>query len=112
MLVLQTVAEAEAKAAETRSKHLLKQLAEQRKALASKEKEGSKLPKDLQRERAEVEQCRQAAAALGYLPAAAAGLEEEAERQRSEVQCWRDRVDELSSQLAGGHGHRSSHPGC
>lgn len=36
---LQTEAEAEAKAADTRCKHLTKQLAEQRKALASKQKE-------------------------------------------------------------------------
>ncbi|PRW61562.1 structural maintenance of chromosomes 2-1 isoform A [Chlorella sorokiniana] len=96
----QTEAEAEAKAADTRCKHLTKQLAEQRKALASKQKEGSKLLKDLEKERAAVQQCQAAAAGLGYDPAAAAGLEEEAERQRGEVRRWKDRCDELSSQLA------------
>jgi predicted nuclease with TOPRIM domain len=83
---------------------LQKQLGEQRKALASKEKEGSKLAKELEKERSAVEQCRAAAAGLGYDSAAAAGLEEEAEQQRGEVQRWRDRVDELGSQLAGASG--------
>jgi hypothetical protein len=99
---LQTEAEAEAKAAETRSKHTQKQLAEQRKALASKEKEGSKLVKELARERSAVEQCRQAAAALGHDPAAAAALEADVEAQGGEVRRLRDRVDELASHLAGG----------
>lgn len=98
---LQTEAEAEAKAADTRCKHLQKQLAEQRKALASKQKEGSKLQQELAREQAAVEQCRAAAQALGYDPTAAAGLEDAAQRAQAEVQRWRERVDELSSQLAG-----------
>lgn len=102
---LQTEAEAEAKAAETRSKHTQKQLAEQRKALASKEKEGSKLVKELARERSAVEQCRQAAAALGHDPAAAAALEGDVEAQGGEVRRLRDRVDELASHLAGGMSH-------
>ena len=46
-----------------------------------------------------MEQCRAAAASLAYDPAAAAGLEEEAERQRGEVRRWKDRCDELSSLL-------------
>ncbi|KAL4421732.1 hypothetical protein ABPG77_002348 [Micractinium sp. CCAP 211/92] len=96
----QTEAEAEAKAADTRCKHLQKQLAEQRKALASKQKEGSKLQQELAREQAAVEQCRSAAQALGYDPAAAVGLEDAAQRAQAEVQRWRERVDELSSQLA------------
>lgn len=62
--------------------------------------------KDLERERAAVERCRTSAAALGYDPAAAAGLEAEAETKRLEVQRWRDRCDELGSQLAGGSGYR------
>lgn len=55
----------------------------------------------MEKERAAVQQCEAAAAGLGYDPAAAAGLEEEAERQRGEVRRWKDRCDELSSQLAG-----------
>lgn len=123
--LLQTEAEAEAKAADTRCKHLQKQLAEQRKTLASKQKEGSKLQQELARERAAVEQCRTAAEALGHDPAAAAGLEQAAELAQAEVQRWRDRVDELSSQLAGelgashgkgwaldSTGHPASPPAC
>lgn len=98
----QTEAEAEAKAADVRCKHLQKQLGEQRKALAAKEKEGSRLHKELERERAAVQAAEAAAAALGHDPAAAAALEADAEAARGEVQRWRDRVDELSAQLAGG----------
>jgi hypothetical protein len=98
----QTEAEAEAKAADVRCKHLQKQLGEQRKALAAKEKEGSKLHQELERERAAVQAAEAAAAALGHDPAAAAALEGDAEAARGEVQRWRDRVDELSAQLAGG----------
>lgn len=63
--------------------------------------QGSKLLKDLEKEQAAVEACRAAAAKLGHDPAAAAQLEEAAEAQAREVRRWHDRVDELSSQLAG-----------
>lgn len=56
----QTEAAAAAKAADVRIKHLQKQLGEQQKQLASKQKEGSKLGADLERERGAVEQCRSA----------------------------------------------------
>ena len=68
--------------------------------------QGSKLLKDLEKEREGVEQCRAAAAGLGYDPTAAAGLEEQAEQLRGEVRRWKDRCDELSSQLAGEPGWR------
>lgn len=57
--------------------------------------------KELEKERSGVEQCRAATAKLAYDPAAAAALEEQAEAAGREVQRWRDRVDELGSQLAG-----------
>lgn len=99
--LMQTEAEAEAKAADVRCKHLQKQLGEQRKALAAKEKAGSKLAKELERERAAVQAAEAAAAALGHDPAAVAALEAEAAAARGEVQRWRDRVDELAAQVAG-----------
>lgn len=42
-----------------RAKHLEKQLAEQRKLLASKEKEAGSLAKELKREQAAVDSCSQ-----------------------------------------------------
>lgn len=50
----QTAADAEAKAADVRSKHLSKQLADARKAAAAKEKEGGQLAKDLAKAQAAV----------------------------------------------------------
>lgn len=54
---MQTSAEAEAKQADIRSKHLQKQLAEQQKGLSSMEKEAVKLQKDLAKEEAAVQGC-------------------------------------------------------
>ena len=54
---MQTSAEAEAKQADMRSKHLEKQLAEQQKALQSMEKEAIKLQRDLIKEEAAVQAC-------------------------------------------------------
>lgn len=82
-------------------KHLQKQLAEHTKAAASKEKEGAKLAKDLERERAAVAACAARLAAAGYDPAAAEGMDAEAEAARAAVQRLKDRADELSSALAG-----------
>ncbi len=54
---MQTSAEAEAKQADMRSKHLQKQLAEQHKSLQSMEKEAVKLQRDLGKEEAAVQAC-------------------------------------------------------
>lgn len=54
---MQTSAEAEAKQADIRSKHLQKQLAEQQKGLHGMEKEAVKLQKDLANEEAAVQAC-------------------------------------------------------
>ena len=56
---MQTAAEAEAKQADIRSKHLQKQLAEQQKGLRSKEQEAKKLQQDLTKEQARVQACQQ-----------------------------------------------------
>ncbi len=54
---MQTSAEADAKQADMRSKHLQKQLAEQQKGLQSLEKEAVKLQRDLAKEEAAVQSC-------------------------------------------------------
>ena len=54
---LQTSAEAEAKQADIRSKHLQKQLAEQQKGLRAMEREAVKLQADLAKEEAAVQAC-------------------------------------------------------
>ena len=97
----QTEAEAEAKAADTRVKHLAKALTDSKRALANKEKEGSRMLRDLEAERSKVERARAALAAIQYDPAAAQSLEEQAARARSDLQRCRDRVDELGAQVAG-----------
>jgi hypothetical protein len=55
---MQTSAEADAKQADMRSKHLQKQLAEQHKGLQSLEKEAVRLQRDLAKEEAAVQSCR------------------------------------------------------
>lgn len=96
----QTEAEAEAKAAAARITHLRKQVTEQKKTFAAKEKEGSHLQKDYAEAQAAVEQLRERLRSTGYDSVATEQLEQAAERERLEVQRWKDRVDELSSQLA------------
>ena len=54
---MQTSAEAEAKQADIRSKHLQKQLAEQQKGLHGKQNEAAKLQTDLANEEAAVQAC-------------------------------------------------------
>lgn len=55
----QMAAEGEVQEANVLAKHLEKQLAEQRKALAAKEKEAGSLAQELKRERAAVDACQQ-----------------------------------------------------
>lgn len=55
---MQTSAEADAKQADMRSKHLQKQLTEQQKGFQSLEKEAVKLQRDLAKEEAAVQGCR------------------------------------------------------
>ncbi|KAK9829006.1 hypothetical protein WJX72_003368 [[Myrmecia] bisecta] len=95
----QTAAEADAKQADMKAKHLQKQLAEQRKALGSKETEAAKLQKDLQRKQSLVEECTTRLSRLEYDEEAAQQLEATCEREGAEVQRCKERVDELSSQL-------------
>jgi structural maintenance of chromosome 2 len=96
----QTQADAEAKAAETRAKHLQKQLDGQQKLFAAKRREGSQLESKLQKERDGVEEARQRLAALCFDASASAALEESVEKGRAKVNQLQDTVDELTSQLA------------
>ena len=61
---LQTEAQGQLQAAEVRQKGLKKQLAEQRRALASKGKEAGGLAQDLQKEQRKVDDCSQRQALL------------------------------------------------
>ncbi|EIE18219.1 RecF/RecN/SMC protein [Coccomyxa subellipsoidea C-169] len=85
----QTAAEGEVQEANVRAKHLEKQLSEQRKALAAKEKEAGLLAQELKRERG----------TLAYDEAAAAQLQAAADTARVQVQRCKDHVDQLSSTL-------------
>lgn len=96
----QTEAEAEAKASETRVKHLQKQLAEQKKNLTAKQKEGSKLEGQLQKEADAVQECKNKLDALNFDPDTAKALEAAVQEKRSHAQSLRDKFDELNSQLA------------
>ena len=130
---VQTKAEADTKQADARAKHLQKQLAEQRRALSSKEKEAGQLQAQLAKEQAAVDSCKQRWAtgpnnpesvlpaiwarvmlvsrqvvgswrrlqSLGHDEAAVSSLEAEVERETAAVRQCRERVDELSSSLAG-----------
>lgn len=71
---MQTSAEAEAKQADIRSKHLQKQLAEQQKSLHGMEKEAVKLQKDLANEEAAVQACQSRCILYHALSQAADGL--------------------------------------
>ena len=55
--MFQTEAQGQLQAAEVRQKGLKKQLTEQRRALASKEKEAGGLAQDLQKEQQKVDEC-------------------------------------------------------
>ena len=96
----QTAAEAEAKAAETRAKHLSKQLAESKKALAAKEKEGNQMAAKLANEQDAVEEVTQRLAQLNFDPATASALESRVSEEKARVQELQDKVDDLNSQLA------------
>ncbi|BDA47769.1 Structural maintenance of chromosomes protein 2 [Coccomyxa sp. Obi] len=95
----QMAAEGEVQEANVRAKHLEKQLAEQRKALAAKEKEAGSLAQELKRERAAVDACQQRLAKLGFDKEAAAQLQATADTARVQVQRCKDHVDQLSSTL-------------
>lgn len=56
---LQTAAEAEAKQADIRAKHLKAQLADQQKALTSNQKEAGQLQRELDKQVAKVQACQQ-----------------------------------------------------
>ena len=64
---MQTEAQGQLQAAEVRQKGLRKQLTEQRRALASKEKEASGLAQDLHSEQRKVKECSKRQALTGKL---------------------------------------------
>lgn len=59
VVLSQTAAEAEAKQADIRAKHLKAQLADQQKALASNQKEAGQLQRELDKQVSKVQTCQQ-----------------------------------------------------
>ncbi|KAL0051178.1 hypothetical protein WJX82_003135 [Trebouxia sp. C0006] len=97
----QTSAEADAKQADMRSKHLQKQLAEQQKGLQFLEKEAVKSQRDLAKEEAAVQSCRSRLDDVMYDAEAAQQLEAVVAEEKVHVQRCRETVDDLASHLAG-----------
>ncbi|KAK9836025.1 hypothetical protein WJX81_006911 [Elliptochloris bilobata] len=97
----QTAAEADAKQAEVRGKHLAKRLAEQRKAATGRAREAAALAKDLAGAEAAVAVCERRLQELGYDESAEAALEASVKAEAGEVRRCRGRVDELASTLSG-----------
>ncbi|GLC36640.1 hypothetical protein PLESTB_000125000 [Pleodorina starrii] len=99
--VQQTAADAEATQAELAVKHLTKQLADQRKAAAAKEKEGATLAKELDRQKAKVEECNTRLQGLSFDEAGMRSLEARREGARGQVQRCRDAVKALEGEVSG-----------
>uniref|UniRef100_A0A383VT73 Structural maintenance of chromosomes protein n=1 Tax=Tetradesmus obliquus TaxID=3088 RepID=A0A383VT73_TETOB len=97
----QTAADAEAKAADIKQKHLGKQAAEQRKALASKDKEGSAMRQQLDKAQQQVARCTQALQELGYDAAAAEQLEEARRAELAALRTAKEAVEALGAQMHG-----------
>jgi hypothetical protein len=96
----QTAADAEAKAADIKTKHLAKQAAEQRKGLASKDKEASGMRKQLDDAQRKVDACTQKLAGLSYDAAAVEQLEGTRQREVAEVRAAKEAVEVLGAQLS------------
>jgi len=97
----QTAADGEMQQADIRAKHLQKQLAEQKKALSTKDKETGTLQKDLQKHQGVVEECTRRLQGLSFNEAEMQQLEEARDREVAEVRRCKDEVDRLSQEVAG-----------
>lgn len=96
----QTAADAEAKAADIKTKHLAKQAAEQRKGLASKDKEASGMRKQLDDAQRKVDACTQKLQGLSYDAAAVEQLEATRQREVAEMRSAKEAVEVLGAQLS------------
>lgn len=97
----QTAADADAKAADIRAKHLTKQLAEQRKALGAKEKEAGSAKAELAKASAAVEEIAARLAGLGFDEAKLSQLEAAQEAEAAAVRGAKEAVEAQSAQLSG-----------
>lgn len=96
----QSTCDAEVKAAALKIKHVEKELAQAKKSLSAKEKEGDKLTKELQAAESKVESARESLANFGgATPDKAAELEAACARIGDEVRERQQEVDILSAQL-------------
>ncbi|KAG2446681.1 hypothetical protein HYH02_008249 [Chlamydomonas schloesseri] len=96
----QTAADAAAAEADLAVKHLTKQLAEQRKAAAAKEKEGATLGKELEKNRAKVAECTSRLQSLSFDEAGLHTMEARREECRVAVQRCRDAVRGLEGEAS------------
>ena len=96
---MQMEADAEAKAASNRIKHLAKQLDEVKKTLDAKEKNGNDFTTKYQAEAKVVEELKHAIAGLNFDAEAAKSLEDNLQIEKSKLRKMQDEVDKLSSQL-------------
>ncbi|GFR44483.1 hypothetical protein Agub_g5746 [Astrephomene gubernaculifera] len=99
--VQQTAADAAAAEADLAVKHLTKQLAEQRKAAAAKEKEGANLARELERHTSKVEECTARLQGLHFDEPAMRQLEARRDECRAVVQRTRDQVKNLEGETYG-----------
>ncbi|KAG2489543.1 hypothetical protein HYH03_011994 [Edaphochlamys debaryana] len=91
----QTQADANVAESELAVKHLTKQLAEQRKAAAAKEKEGAALARELAKHGAKVEECTAKLQSLSFDEAAMRALDARRDECRGAVQRCRDQMHSL-----------------
>ncbi|GLI60880.1 hypothetical protein VaNZ11_003100 [Volvox africanus] len=96
----QTAAEAELKEAELAVKHLTKQLADQRKAAAAKEKEGASLARELERHKTKVEDCNAQLQGLSFDEAGMKALEARRDQSQAVVQHTQDVVKGLEGEVS------------
>lgn len=92
-------ADAEAKAASTRIKHLTKQLQEVKKTLVTKEKNGNEFMTKFQAEAKLLQELKHQIADLNFDAEAAKSMEENLQTEKSKLRKLQDEVDKLSSQL-------------
>ncbi|KXZ47638.1 hypothetical protein GPECTOR_34g797 [Gonium pectorale] len=96
----QTAADAALAEAELAVKHLTKQLAEQRKAAAAKEKEGANLTRELEKHKAKAEECSARLQSLSFDAESMRALEVRRDHCRATAQRCRDQVNGLEGEVS------------
>lgn len=100
-----TEAEGDIKAAETAVKHNKKRLQEAQKTLGAKEKNGSKVQNELEKEEKSISNLKQKMESLDFDSQKALDIENEIKKKQDIVHGLRDKVDQLSSQVSAAEFH-------